>query len=258
MTTPSPYGRLAPWPKLVERCRASSSSSTNEPSSSSSSIRSRAVFLPSACCFSTARAEPAWTASSARPLEVGELARGGVDAVPSGVGICGGGHVTDVQRTFRGPRRGGRRIVASLPVVDSTMGEYLNSMTLLGVGLIMGGFGLLVCAVSAAEIILPARHRRPASSVHRLDRLARTPTRTGRFTPGVAPPVVREPRQPHILRSALLADTMWLNQVSRQNLTPGRDLSRDRGSGGVVPGGVVWRGSVFPDGPRPRTAGPAR
>ena len=45
-------------PKVVDRCRASSSSSTNEPSSSSSSIRSRAVFLPLACCFSTARAEP--------------------------------------------------------------------------------------------------------------------------------------------------------------------------------------------------------
>ena len=53
-------------PKLVDRCRASSSSSTNEPVSSSTSIRSRAVILPLACCFSTARAEPACTASSMR------------------------------------------------------------------------------------------------------------------------------------------------------------------------------------------------
>jgi hypothetical protein len=36
------------------------------PLSSSASIRSRAVFLPFACCFSTARADPACTASSLR------------------------------------------------------------------------------------------------------------------------------------------------------------------------------------------------
>ena len=66
VTTPSPYGRVASSPNAVLRCRASSSSSTNEPGSSSSSIRSRAVFLPRACCFSTARAEPACTASSIR------------------------------------------------------------------------------------------------------------------------------------------------------------------------------------------------
>ena len=29
-------------------------------------MRSRAVFLPLACCFSIARSEPAWTASSSR------------------------------------------------------------------------------------------------------------------------------------------------------------------------------------------------
>ena len=53
-------------PKLVERCRASSSSSTNEPSSSSSATRSRAVSLPAARCRSTALADPAWVASSSR------------------------------------------------------------------------------------------------------------------------------------------------------------------------------------------------
>src|SRR3954447_3192 len=53
-------------PKFVERCRANSSNSVNEPGSSSASIRSRAVILPAACCFSTARAEPACVASCTR------------------------------------------------------------------------------------------------------------------------------------------------------------------------------------------------
>src|SRR3954454_24421185 len=53
-------------PKFVERCRANSSNSVNEPGSSSASIRSRAVILPAACCFSTARSEPAWVASCTR------------------------------------------------------------------------------------------------------------------------------------------------------------------------------------------------
>lgn len=66
VTTPSPYGRFFSIPKFVERCRANSSSSTKEPSSSSRSTRSRAVNLPFACCFSTARADPAWVASSMR------------------------------------------------------------------------------------------------------------------------------------------------------------------------------------------------
>src|SRR5919107_448475 len=64
--TPSPYGRRFSSSNAVERCRASSSISTNEPSSKSLAIRSRAVILPFACCFSTARAEAACTASSSR------------------------------------------------------------------------------------------------------------------------------------------------------------------------------------------------
>ena len=52
--------------KVWLRCRASSSSSVNEPGSSSFPIRSRAVPLPLACCLSTARVDPAWTASSVR------------------------------------------------------------------------------------------------------------------------------------------------------------------------------------------------
>src|SRR4051812_13926220 len=53
-------------PKLVDRWRANSSNSVNEPGSSNASIRSRAVILPAACCFSTARAEPACVASCTR------------------------------------------------------------------------------------------------------------------------------------------------------------------------------------------------
>ena len=53
-------------PKSWARCLASSSNSVNEPGSSSRSIRSRAVSLPRACCFSTAACEPAWTASYLR------------------------------------------------------------------------------------------------------------------------------------------------------------------------------------------------
>jgi hypothetical protein len=53
-------------PKFVERWRANSSSSVNEPGSSSVSIRSRAVIFPAACCFSTARSEPACVASWTR------------------------------------------------------------------------------------------------------------------------------------------------------------------------------------------------
>src|SRR5215469_4658979 len=53
-------------PKSWARCLASSSNSVNEPASSSRSIRSRAVSLPRACCFSTAASEPACTASYLR------------------------------------------------------------------------------------------------------------------------------------------------------------------------------------------------
>ena len=66
VTTPSPYGRLDAMSKSVARCRASSSNSVNEPGSSSPSIRSRAVILPRACCRSTARSDPACTASCLR------------------------------------------------------------------------------------------------------------------------------------------------------------------------------------------------
>src|SRR5689334_5855542 len=71
--TPSPYGRVFSRPKAVERCRASSSSSTNDPSSKSCSMRSRAVFLPLACCFSTALSEAACTASSIRRVRSSSL-----------------------------------------------------------------------------------------------------------------------------------------------------------------------------------------
>ncbi len=66
VTTPSPYGRLASAPNATERCRAYLSISTNDPSSSSNASRSRAVPLPRACCFSTARSEPACATCATR------------------------------------------------------------------------------------------------------------------------------------------------------------------------------------------------
>jgi hypothetical protein len=63
VTTPSPYGRFFSTPKPCARWRAISSNSTKDPSSRKASIRSRAVILPLACCFSTARSDPACTAS---------------------------------------------------------------------------------------------------------------------------------------------------------------------------------------------------
>src|SRR5215217_5372071 len=47
---------VVPWPMYV-------SSSWKEPGSSSFSTRSRAVYLPFACCFSTAASDPWWTAA---------------------------------------------------------------------------------------------------------------------------------------------------------------------------------------------------
>jgi hypothetical protein len=61
--------RVAPRPvslhvEVVVRWRTNVSSSWNEPGSSSFSIRSRAVYLPLACCFSTADSLAEWIAAS--------------------------------------------------------------------------------------------------------------------------------------------------------------------------------------------------
>ncbi|CCH79275.1 hypothetical protein BN12_410032 [Nostocoides japonicum T1-X7] len=73
MTTPSPYGRFLSWPNWLLRCRAYLSISTNDPSSRSRARRSRAVFLPRACCFSTARSDPACATSATRRLRSASL-----------------------------------------------------------------------------------------------------------------------------------------------------------------------------------------
>ena len=54
VTTASPQGRFFCMSKSYVRWRTKVSSSWKEPGSSSFSIRSRAVYLPFACCFSTA------------------------------------------------------------------------------------------------------------------------------------------------------------------------------------------------------------
>src|SRR5215217_2557045 len=64
VTTASPQGRFFSIPNSTVRWRMNVSSSWKEPGSSSFSIRSRAVYLPLACCFSTAFCEPWWMAAS--------------------------------------------------------------------------------------------------------------------------------------------------------------------------------------------------
>jgi hypothetical protein len=54
VTTASPQGLLSSMSNSAVRWRTNVSSSSNEPGSSSFSIRSRAVSLPLACCFSSA------------------------------------------------------------------------------------------------------------------------------------------------------------------------------------------------------------
>ena len=58
VTTASPGGRFFSRPNSCSRWRTKVSSSWNEPGSSSFSMRSRAVYLPRACCFSTAASDP--------------------------------------------------------------------------------------------------------------------------------------------------------------------------------------------------------
>ena len=64
VTTASPQGRFFSIPNSFVRWRTKVSSSWKEPGSSSFSIRSRAVYLPLACCFSTAVSDAWWTAAT--------------------------------------------------------------------------------------------------------------------------------------------------------------------------------------------------
>src|SRR3954451_8199336 len=65
VTTASPHGRFLSSPKSWTRWRTKVSSSWKDPGSRSFSIRSRAVYLPLACCFSTAFSE-AWSTTAVR------------------------------------------------------------------------------------------------------------------------------------------------------------------------------------------------
>ena len=80
VTTASPQGRFFSRPNSSVRWRTNVSSSWKEPGSSSFSIRSRAVYLPFACCFSSASGEEC--APPAQLLQVGEL-------VVEVSGLCG-------------------------------------------------------------------------------------------------------------------------------------------------------------------------
>jgi hypothetical protein len=71
-------------------------------------------------------------------------------------------------------------------LVGSDVGNFLNWMTLFGVGLIVGGIGLMVVAVKSARALRPDHRRRSR---------------------------VDEAQNPQIRPSALLADTVGLQQV---------------------------------------------
>ena len=62
VTTASPHGRFFCMSNSIVRWRTNVSSSWNEPGSSSFSTRSRAVYLPRACCFSSASGDE-WAAA---------------------------------------------------------------------------------------------------------------------------------------------------------------------------------------------------
>ena len=64
VTTPSPRYCFFSIPKLVQRWSLNMSYSSKLPSSSSISMRSRAVYLPRACCFSMAFSPPPMRAFS--------------------------------------------------------------------------------------------------------------------------------------------------------------------------------------------------
>ncbi len=97
VTTASPQGRVLSMPNSVVRWRTYVSSSWKEPGSSSFSIRSRAVYLPFACCFSTAVSEPWWIAASRSSASCSSFS----SFVSRAFSRIGGGSLC------AGPRRGG-------------------------------------------------------------------------------------------------------------------------------------------------------
>src|SRR5918994_1143586 len=160
VTTPSPYGRFFSMPKDVDRCRASSSNSTNDPSSSSSAIRSRAVILPRACCFSTARAEPACTASSIRCCRSASLPAVVWMSTPSFVAVMdrrldhGARHYADGVSTATGSRDAARfdmpeALRADVRLLGDALGEILREY---------GGEALLADVERLRELAIAAHH----------------------------------------------------------------------------------------------------
>src|SRR5919106_1967957 len=160
VTTPSPYGRFFSRPKEVDRCRASSSNSTNDPSSSSSAIRSRAVILPRACCFSTARAEPACTASSIRCCRSASLPAVVWMSTPSFVAVMdrrldhGARHYADGVSTATGSRDAARfdmpeALRADVRLLGDALGEILREY---------GGEALLADVERLRELAIAAHH----------------------------------------------------------------------------------------------------
>jgi hypothetical protein len=102
--------------------------------------------------------------------------------------------------------------------------QYLNWVAAMGVVLIGSGFGLVVLAVRGARSLAPARHRRRTGHS-----AGRRPAPVSGYRRGVASPTTSVPlggvpavavRLPRIERSALLADTIRLNQAAPPAQSP--------------------------------------
>jgi hypothetical protein len=92
--------------------------------------------------------------------------------------------------------QGGPSIAAVKRVVEHRVGQFLNWMTLFGLGLIGGGVALLAFASVGANRLRTAHRPEPEQHWRALDHRDR-----------------RAPAQPDIRRSALLADTVRLSEL---------------------------------------------
>src|SRR5918995_1789679 len=125
-----------------------------------SAIRSRAVILPRACCFSTARAEPACTASSIRCCRSASLPAVVWMSTPSFVAVMdrrldhGARHYADGVSTATGSRDAARfdmpeALRADVRLLGDALGEILREY---------GGEALLADVERLRELAIAAHH----------------------------------------------------------------------------------------------------
>ncbi len=223
-------------------------------------MRSRAVFLPRACCFSTARAEPACTASSMRssrsailPAVLWMSGAGAVEPRSTSVAVTFAMVASDrawpdvrpldpspttrperplpaarpvhARRTYRT-----RPYRPPTPVVTSDVSGSSSWIALLGVILILGGVTLLISAIGAGRRARKRARRRSDQERSGSARRGGGPIRDGRAfhdrQPARAralPPAANRRYQPpdrSVRRSALLADTVPLRQIPPSQVSP--------------------------------------